>query len=155
MTTRKQKRKAVDELVSEDLGTSVIGNITSENITAGLSKSSKLQAGNIDKIKMSLRKLITLDPNKILAEIQKEILKLIAPPVKKTSNLQDRPGSHSGNEDTVIAPTSTPIKSKETTSNTTTLVSRNKELEHFWISKYSNMFAPYLDSGLDVFKPIE
>ena len=58
MTTGSYKRKVVEELVSEDQGTPVTENLTSENLTSCPSKSPKLQAGNIDEIKTSFRKEI-------------------------------------------------------------------------------------------------
>ena len=49
------------------------------------------------------------DLNKILAENQKEILKLTTPPVKKTSNQHDLCDSDSGSKTTFITPTRTQI----------------------------------------------
>ena len=83
MTTRSQKRKAVAELVSGEFEASVAENNSSENLVAGPSKTLRVEPENLDEMKTSLRKEIMSDPTKILAEIQKEMLKLIAPLIKK------------------------------------------------------------------------
>ena len=92
MTTRSQKRKAVAELVSGEFEASVAENSQLENLIVCPSKSPKIPAEKLDEIKTSLRKKIMSDLTKILAENQKETLKLIAPTVKKstfTQNLED------------------------------------------------------------------
>ena len=65
------------------------------------------------------------DLAKILAKIQKEMSKLIAPTATKTSNLQDLEDFDSVAENVFIAPTSTPIKTKTAVSNNIQLASRN------------------------------
>ena len=79
MTTRSQKRRAVAELVSGDFEASVNENIPSEDLIAGPSKTLRIEPENLDEIKTTLRKEILSDLSKILAENQKEMLKLIAP----------------------------------------------------------------------------
>ena len=86
MTTRSQKRKAAEELISTEIETSLPENTSSVNPVAGTSKSPKVSADNLEEIKLSLRKEIMSDLTKILAENQKEMLKLIAPTAK--NNLQ-------------------------------------------------------------------
>ena len=54
---------------------------------------------------------------RILAENQKQMLKLIAPATKKTLDSQNLEDSHSVAENTFIALTLTPIKAKTTTQN--------------------------------------
>ena len=49
----------------------------------------RVQLENLDKFETSLRKTIMSDLSKVLAEKQKEMLKLTAPTVKKTSNLHN------------------------------------------------------------------
>ena len=65
------------------------------------------------------------DLSKISTENQREMLKLIAPTVKKQSNLQDLGDLNSETENIFAAPTSTHIKTKTTASNNAPLVSRN------------------------------
>ena len=89
MTTMSQKRKAVEELVSRDIETPITENNLELNLIAGPSKSPKLLLENLDKMKTSLRKEIMSDLNKILAENQKEILKLIGPTSKTLDNHQN------------------------------------------------------------------
>ena len=123
MTTRSQKRKAVAELVLEDFEASVAENSQTENLVA--SKSPKTQAEKLHEIKTSLRKEILSDLTKILAENQKEMLKLTAPTVKKSTIPQNLEDSDSETENTHPASTSTPINSKATTSKNTPISSRN------------------------------
>ena len=84
MTTRSQKRKAVAELVSGDFETSVTENFPPEALVASSSKIPRIESEDLTEIKTSLRKEIMSDLTKILAENQKEMLKLIAPLNKKT-----------------------------------------------------------------------
>ena len=65
------------------------------------------------------------DLTKILADNQKEKLKLIAPSVKKPFELQNLGDSVAEAENVPVLPTSTPIKSKTIVSNNTPLVIRN------------------------------
>ena len=78
MTTRSQKSRAVAELVSGDFETSVTENSPSENLVASSSKVPRIEPESLTEIKTSLRKEIMSDLTKILAENQKEMLKLIA-----------------------------------------------------------------------------
>ena len=82
MTTRSQKRKAVEELVSTEIETPLPETSQNSNPVAGTSKSPRVLTENLEEIKSSLRKEIMSDLTKILAENQKEMLKLIAPTVK-------------------------------------------------------------------------
>ena len=79
MTIRSQKRKAVAELVSEEFEASVAENIQSENLIAGPSKTLRVEPENLDEIKTISRKEIISNLTKMLAENQKEMLKLVAP----------------------------------------------------------------------------
>ena len=77
MTTRSQKRKAITELLSGEFEVSVTENHLTENIVAGTNKAARIEAENLEDIKTSLRKEIMSDLTKILAENQKETIKLI------------------------------------------------------------------------------
>ena len=83
--TRSQKRKAVAELGSGDSEASVVEKIQSENLIAGPSKTLRVDREILDEVKTSLRKKIMSYLAKMLAENQKEMLKLIAPMSKKTA----------------------------------------------------------------------
>ena len=83
MTTRSQKRKAVAEPVSGEFEASVVENNSPENLEAGPSKTLRAEPESLEEIKASLRKEILSELSKILAENQKEMLKLIAPLSKK------------------------------------------------------------------------
>ena len=65
------------------------------------------------------------DLTKIIAENQKEMLKLIAPVVKKPTSVQNLENSDSEPETVLPNTTSTSIKIKATTSKTTPVNSRN------------------------------
>ena len=120
MTTRSQKRKAIAELASEDFETSLAENNSTENLIPSSSKNPRLELENLEEIKTTLRKEIMTDLTKILAENQKEMLKLIAPASKKRSanpNMQD---SDSDQENISVARTSTPVKTQTATSSKTT-----------------------------------
>ena len=122
MTTRSQRRKAVAELVSGDFETSVTENSLPENFVVSSSKSSRMQPENLDELKTSSRKEIMFDLTKVLAENQKEMLKLIAPlSIKRPIHLQER-DSDSEPENTSVARTSTPVKITTTTNSKTTPV---------------------------------
>ena len=126
MTTRSQKRKAVAELVSGDFETSVTENSPSENLVASSSKIPRIDPESLTEIKTSLRKEIMSDLNKILAENQKEMLKLIAPLNKKQTVYMNTQDSDSEPENTSVARTSTPVKTHTATNSKTTPVnSRN------------------------------
>ena len=126
MTTRSQKRKVVAALVSGDFEASVTENSPPENLVARSSKSPRKQPENLNEIKTSLRKEIMSDWAKMLAENQKEMLKLIAPLNRKQQvhhlKVQD-PDSEP--ENTSVARTSKPVKTNTTNSKTTPTNSRN------------------------------
>ena len=88
MTTRSQKRKAAEELISTEIETPLPENTTGENPIVGTSKSPKVTTDSLENIKSVLRKEIMSDLTKILAENQKETLKLIAPTVRKQTVLR-------------------------------------------------------------------
>ena len=120
MTTRSQKRKAVAELVSGDFEASLAENNSTENLIASSSKNSRLEPENLEEIKTTLRKEIMSDLTRILAENQKEMLKLIGPVSKKrpaSSNVQD---SDSDQENISVTRTSTPVRTQIATSPKTT-----------------------------------
>ena len=126
MTTRSQKRKAVAELVSGDFETSVTENFPPETLVASSSKIPRVEPESLTEIKTSLRKEIMSDLAKILAENQKEMLKLIAPLNKKQNVLANAQDSDSETENVSVARTSTPVKTHNTTNSKTTPVnSRN------------------------------
>ena len=137
MTTRSQKRKAAEELISTEIETPLPENTPSVNPVAGTSKSPKVSADNLEGIKSSLRKEIMSDLSKILAENQKEMLRLIAPTAKKQPAIRTAEESDSDPENIPENATSTPIRNKTTAtaSKTTPINSRN-----------TNMFL----SGVDV-----
>ena len=112
MTTRIQKRKAVEELVSAEIETPLAGNSQNINLVAGTSKSPKVHTENLEELKSTLRKEIMSDLTKILAENQEEILKLIAPVAKKQSALTVPEETDSDSENVPATATSTPIKIK-------------------------------------------
>ena len=87
MTIRSQKRKAVAELVSVEFDASSAENSQTENYVSGPSKSRKVQSEKLDEIITFLRKKIISDQTMVLAENQKEIIKLIAPAGKKNQKL--------------------------------------------------------------------
>ena len=74
MTTRSQKRKVVEELVPAEIETPLTGNSKNKYPVARTSKSPKLHTENLEEMKSTLRKDITSDLAKILAENQKEML---------------------------------------------------------------------------------
>ena len=87
------------------------------NPVAGSSKSPRVITENLEEIKSSLRKEIMSDLTKILAENQKEMLKLIAAPVKKQTVIATTEETDSESENIPENATSTPIKSKTTATN--------------------------------------
>ena len=127
MTTRSQKRKAVEELVSTEIETPVPEISLSENPVAGTSKSPRVISENLENIKSALRKEIMTDLTKILAENQKEMLKLIAPVTKKQTLVRASEETDSDPENIPENATSTPIKTKSTatTNRITPVNSRN------------------------------
>ena len=126
MTTRSQKRKAVAELVSDDFETSITENFPPETLVASSSKIPRIEPENLAEIKTSLRKEIMSDLTKLLAENQKEMLKLIAPLNKKQTVYMNAQDSDSEPENVSVARTSTPVKIHTATNSKTTPVnSRN------------------------------
>ena len=113
MTTRSQKRKAVEELVSTEIETPMPETTQNLNPVEGTSKS-RVLTENLEEIKSSLRKEIMSDLTKTLAENQKEMLKLIAPPVKKQTIITATEETDSESENIPENATSTPIKNKTT-----------------------------------------
>ena len=127
MTTRSQKRKAVAELVSGDFETSITENFPSENLVASSSKVPRIEPESLTEIKTSLRKEIMSDLTKILAENQKEMLKLIAPLNMKQTVHMNAQDSDSEPKNVSVARTSTPVKTHTATNSKTTPVnSRNR-----------------------------
>ena len=122
MTTRSQKRRAVAELVSGDFEASVNENIPSEDLIAGPSKTLTIEPENIDEIKTYLRKEILSDLSKILAENQKEMLKLIAALSRKRPVCTNDQDTDSESENISVARTSTPVKTITATNSKTTPV---------------------------------
>ena len=110
MTTRIQKTEAVAELVSGEIETPIVENNQSENLIAGPSNSPRVQPENLEEVKSSLRKEILSDLAKMLAENQKQIMKLIVPMAKKSSAHQNVQDSDSETENISVARTSTPEK---------------------------------------------
>ena len=130
MTTRSQKRKAVEELVPTEIETPIPETNQNLNPVAGTSKSPRVLTENLEEIKSSLRKEIMSDLTKILAENQKEMLKLIAPTVKKQTIITATEETDSESENIPENATSTPIKNKTTatTRKITPVNSRNSRL---------------------------
>ena len=127
MTTRSQKRKAVEELVSTEIETPLPETSQNSNHVAGTSNSPRVLTENLEEIKSSLRKEIMFDLTKILAENQKEMLKLIALTVKKQTIITAAEETDSESENIPENATSTPIKNKitATTRKITPVNSRN------------------------------
>ena len=100
--------------------------------TFDTSESARLQFGNLDEIKTSVRKEIMSDQlSEILAENQKEMPKLVAPNTKKILKSQKPANSDCHEEDnTFISATSTSIRSKRTAQNNTQLTSRNNRFSN-------------------------
>ena len=137
MTTRSQKRKAVAELVSGDFEASLNENGSIENLIPSSSKNPRLELENLEEMKTTLRKEIMTDLTKILAKNQKEMLKLIAPTIKKhtvSSNIQD---SDSDQENISVTKTSTPVKTRTATSSKTT----PNNSRNTYMSKYKQLHA--------------
>ena len=114
MTARSQKRKAVEELVSTEIETPIPETSQNLNPVAGTTKSPRVLTENLVEIRSSLRKEIMSDLTKILAENQKEMLKLIAPTSKKQTIITATEETDSGSENVPENATSTPIKAKTT-----------------------------------------
>ena len=125
MITRIQKRKAAGDLTSASFEAPVTENNQAENLIPGPSKNPRIQSKNLDEIESSLRKEIMSDLTKILAENQKEMLKLMAPTSKKPVGLQNIENTDSKPENVFFVNTSTPIRPKTTTQKTTPINGRN------------------------------
>ena len=127
MTTRSQKRKAVEELVSAEIVTPMPECNQNSNPIAGTSKSPRVTAENLEETKSSLRNEIMSDLTIILAENQKEMLRLIAPTTKKQTAVGATEETDSDSENIPANATSTPVKTKTTTtaSKITPVNSRN------------------------------
>ena len=137
MTTRSQKRKAAEELVSTEVETPLPEISQNENPVAGTSKSPRAISENLEDIKTTLRKEIMSDLTKILAENQKEMLKLIAPPIKKQTFITAVGETDSEPENIPGNATSTPIKNKTTatTRKITPVNSRNSRISLYVYSR--------------------
>ena len=129
------------ELVSGEIEASPAENNQSESYVAGPSKSPKIQPEKLDEIKTSLRKEIMSDLTKTLAENQKEMLKLRARNVKKPLTLQNLENSDSESENILPNLTSTPIKTKASTSETTPINSRNNVASRNGLHDVHDAFA--------------
>ena len=125
MTTRSQKRKAAEELLSTVKETPLAENNSEENLIAAPSELPRMQFENLDEIKTSLTKKIMSDFSKILAENQKEMLKLKAPVIKIRNNHLDIEDLDSETENALPTMTSKPVKIKTTARKNTPTVSRN------------------------------
>ena len=130
MTTRSQKRKAVEELVSTEIETPIPETSQNSNPVAGTSKSPRVFTENLEEIKSSLRKEIMSELTKILAENHKEMLKLIVPTSKKQAITTATEETDSESENVPENATSTPIKIKPTatTRKITPVNSRNRRI---------------------------
>ena len=134
MTTRSQRRKAAEELVSRDADTPITGDKSEENLIAGPSKSPRVQPENLDEIKTSLRKAIMSDLSKILAENREEMLRLLAPTTKIQNNHLNVENSDSETENAFPTITSTLVKNKATMRKNTPTVSRNTSNQIYSLS---------------------
>ena len=128
MTTRSQKRKTIEELVSTEIETPIPEANQNLNPVAGTSKSPRILTENLEEIRSSLRREIMSDLTKILAENQKEMLKLIAPVTKKHAEARASEETDSDPENIPENATSTPIETKTTatTRKITPVSSRNR-----------------------------
>ena len=129
MTTRSQKRKAVAELAFVDFEASIAEDNTTENLVAGPSKTHRKEPEILEEIKTSLRWEIMTDLTKILAENQKEMLKLIAPLNKKQPVSPNAQDSDSEPESISVARKSTPVKINTATIPKTTPNNSRNSLE--------------------------
>ena len=113
------------------------GNNQSENPVVGTSKSPNVQTENLEETNSSLRKEILSDVTKILAENQKEMLRLIAPVAKKQTTVTVPEESDSESENVPPTVTSTPVKSRTTatTQKITPVISRNSSRKVFRLVK--------------------
>ena len=124
MITRSQKRKAVAELASGFEASTSESKLV-KNCVEGPSNSPKIQSEKLDEIKTFLRREIISELTKFLAQNQKENIKLIAPVVKNPTSVQNLENSDSESKNVLPNSTSTPSKTKVTTSKTTPVNSCN------------------------------
>ena len=115
MSTRSQKRKAVEELVSGEFDSNIVknNNLEIEQVPGpSKGKSPKIRVENVNEIKSSLKSEILADLAKILAENQKEMLKMVEPLSKKKHIRRIVSDSESEEENiSPVLPASTPLKS--------------------------------------------
>ena len=133
MTTRSQKGKAVEELVSTEIETPIPETNQNLNPVAGTSKSPRMLTENLEEIKSSLRKEIMSDLTKILAENQKEMLKLIAPTSEKQTITTATEETDSESENVPENTTSTAIKTKPTATTRKITPVNNRNILYFLI----------------------
>ena len=115
MSTRSQKRKAVEELVSGEFEfprSNTLNNIPEQVPGTSNQKFPRIQPENLDAIKTSIRTEIMSDLAETLAENHKEMLKLIAPVMKEKTVRKKVSDIDSESENiSPVIPSSTPIKS--------------------------------------------
>ena len=115
MSTRSQKRKIVEELVSGEFESSIrnSNNIEVEQVPGpSRQKSPKVRPENLDEIKSSLKNELMSDLAKILSENQKEIMKMIAPAMEKKTTAETVSDTVTEEENiSTVVPTSTLLKS--------------------------------------------
>ena len=103
----------------------MVENNQSENLIAGPSKSPSVQPENLEEVKTSFGKEIMSNLAKMMAENQKEMMKLIVPMTDKKSVHQNIQDSDSETENICAARMSTPVKTNTATTKTTPINSRN------------------------------
>ena len=117
MSTRSQKRKAVEELVSGEFDSNIVNNnnLEIEQVPGpSKEKSPKIRIENVNEIKSSLKSEILADLTKILAENQKEMLKMIEPLSKRKPARKVVSDSESEEENiSPVLPASTPLRSEK------------------------------------------
>ena len=112
MSTRSQKREAVEVLVSVEFEPTVDNseNIALEQVPGPSNlQSPKIRRENLDEIETSLSTEVMSGLAKILAENQKEVLRLIAPAVKR-KNIPEVVSDTDSEAENIspVVPTSTP-----------------------------------------------
>ena len=115
MSTRCQKRKSVQELMSGEVESSSTRNSENFNldqVSGPSGNSQKIRNKNLDAINSSVRTKTMTDLAKMLAENQKELFNLIAPTIKKKTKIEIVPDTDSEEENiSPVIPSSTPVKS--------------------------------------------
>ena len=114
---QKPKEKSSRKTTLKRCGTPITESNQVENLIAGPCKSPRVHFENLDEIKSSLRKEIKPDLTKILAENQKEMLKLIAPASKTLDNHRNEGNIDSETETVPPTAKSTPMTTRTTTHN--------------------------------------